>query len=507
MEITIKHSHVPVLKKAFEVSLYVVIFAVSVPAFFFLLGHSLDRITNPFSQTIISLEMVGTLLIGLGGSIAITAIFDLNKFGRGLPASPVPPTTLVMDGVYRLSRHPIYFGSSLSFLGSSLFLHSFWSCVLSWPLFTFFFFGYAQRVEEPVLERRFGEEYSLYKESVPMFWDFPFRKALLDLVPRFFSWISDVVNKPFILRYRHHLFFLGYGLWVGLGVFVGLMVLNTAFVAENISSSTTAWMIFFFTVASLAGSRLVSMIVVMSLQKKTLKQAWYRVGFVSWGALLAAILSGGLFYILSKKSLCLWFDAAFTGLMLNHFFGRIGCLFFGCCYGKETRSPFHVHYTHPSMKAVRENLVKTKTLYPTQIYSALYGLLIFTVVFTLWSTTSIRVGFPTAICLILYGFFRFIEEWYRYQKRTVAGIFSPAQLVCMVLVLFGVLHLGCILDASNPSFYQPLARFSLGEIFSQLHILLALGMGLLTAFVFSYHRHEIGSWGRSGMTRKQEQGG
>ncbi len=507
MEITIKHNSVLILKKTFEVSLYVTIFAIAVPSFFYILGHVLDKVINPFSTSLVTLEVSGIILFGLGGIIMIMAMIDLGKFGRGLPVSPVPPTTLVTEGLYGLSRHPIYFGASLSFLGGSLFLHSFWSTFLGWPLFSLFFIAYAHRVEEPILEKRFNEDYRIYRKNVPMLWEFPLRKTLFLLVNQFLRWISNVVNRPFILEYRSHLMFLGYGLWVGFGVFVGLIALNIAFVADDISASTTAWMIFFFTVASLAGSRFVSMIVLMILEKKSLKKAWHRVGFVSWGTLLAAIISSGLFYVLAKRSLYFWFDAAFMGLMINHFFGRIGCLFYGCCYGKETRSALHIHYTHPRLKAIREGLVKTTTLYPTQLYSSLYGLFTFTIVFSLWSSTSIRVGVPTSICCILYGIFRFYEEWFRYQKRMVARILSPAQIVSLALVLLGVFHLGWILPSMETGFHPPLFRVSLGEIFSQLYTWLVIGMGLLTTFVFSYHRYEIGSWGRLGITHKQKQGG
>lgn len=506
MEKTIKHENVLVIKKAFEVSLYVTIFALAVPALFYLLGYLMDKTVNPFSRSLFTLDLTGVILLGLGGATLAMAISDLGRFGRGLPASPVPPTTLVTVGLYQLSRHPIYFGASLSFLGGSLVLHSFWSTILSWPLFTLFFVVYALRVEEPILEKRFDNEYRLYRKNIPLLWDFPLREALFQAMAWSLSLLSRVVNRPFILEYRSHLFFLGYGLWVGFGIFMGLIVLNIVFAADNFSAPATMCLMFFLTVASLAGSRIVSMLTLMNLEHTSLKRAWHRVGFVSWGALSATIISSGLFYLLTRKSLYYWFDAAFMGLMISHFFGRIGCLFYGCCYGKETRSAIHIHYTHPRLKAIREDLVKTERLYPTQVYSSLCGLFIFTLVFILWSTTAIQVGFPTALCLILYGILRFYEEWFRYQKKMISGIFSPAQIVCLVIVLFGILQLGWILPASQTGFHAQLFQVSLGEVFNRLHIWLAIGMGLLTAFVFSYHRYEIGAWGKMGMTQKPKQG-
>lgn len=507
MEITLKNNNSLILKKTLEIGFYIILFTMTVPSFFFFLGHLLDKVVNPFSGNSFTLDISGISLFGLGGTVIILAMVELGKYGRGLPASPVPPTTLVTRGLYGLSRHPIYFGASLSFLGGSFVLHSFWSAILSWPLFTLFFITYAQRVEEPVLEKRFNREYDSYKNNVPLFWDFPLRKKFFRVLNRSLGWISGVVNKPFILEYRSHILFLGYGLWVGFGVFVGLIVLNLAFLADNIPASTTAWMVFFFTITSLVGSRFMSMIVFMILEKKSLNKAWHRVGFISWGALLAAIISSGLFYLLTKKSLYYWFDVVFMGLMINNFFGRIGCMFYGCCYGKETRSAIHVHYTHPSLKAVREGLVKNGNLYPTQLFSAIYGIFTFAVVFFMWTATNVSVGVPTSICLILYGLFRFFEEWYRYQKKKVAGILSPAQIVSLVLVLLGMLHLGWILPVVDAGCHPPLFRSTIGELFTHMNIWLVIGMGLLTVFVFSYHRYEVGCWGRLGITQKLKHGG
>jgi phosphatidylglycerol:prolipoprotein diacylglycerol transferase len=506
MEITVKHDSSLILKKILEVGIYVVIFVLTIPSFFYLFGSLCDRIINPFSYRLILLEVSGITLLGLGASIMIMAVIDLGKSGRGLPASPVPPINLVSNGLYGLSRHPIYFGASLSFLGGSMFLHSFWSIFLSWPLFTLFFISYAHCIEEPVLEKRFQGEYRLYKEGVPMLWEFPFQKSLLCLVRRILCWMSGVVNRPFVLEYRSHILFLGYGLWVGFGAFVGLTVLNFALLGDNISSSSVAWLTLLFTVITLAGSRLVSMIVLMILEKKTFKTAWYRVGFVSWGALLAVFISGVLFHLFTKKAIYYWLDAAFMGLMINHFFGRIGCLFYGCCYGKETRSTIHVHFTHPCLKALREGHVRTGKLYPSQVYSAIYGLFIFTIIFFMWGAASIRVGAPTSMCFILYGIFRFIEEWYRYQKRTVAGFLSPAQIVTLALIFLGILQLGWILPLMDTGYHSPLFQHALGNIMIHLKIWLVASMGALTAFVFSYHRYEIGAWGRLGIIQKDIQG-
>lgn len=505
MEITLKNNNSFVLKKSFEVSLYVLIFSFLVPVLFGTLGIFLDRIYNPFNSLTLPLITLGLAVLGTGVGFIAVSISYLGKIGKGLPASPVPPVKLVGDGPYRLSRHPIYFGASLSFLGASLLLGSFWCTCLSWPLFTLFFSIYAHRIEEPALEKRFGKEYLDYKKNVPMLGEVPFRKALNSLSIHLLDFLSCTVNKPFILKFKTHLLFLGYGLWVGTGSFVGLIFMSMFLISGNISETSILWLAFIFITASLTLSRLVSMFTLMNLEKVNLKTAWFRVGFVSWGALAAALISIIPYSLLTRSSPYLWFDAIFTGFMIAHFFGRIGCLFYGCCYGRETNSPIRIKYTHPCLKALREKRVKHGSLYPIQLISALNGLFIFLLVFTIWSIRGIGVGIPTSLCMILYGLFRFMEEWFRFQKKEIAGIFSPAQVICLVLVLLGIFHFGWIMQTIHFGVYAPLIQLSFHHFFSGINLLLLAGMGMMTTFAFSYHRFEIGRWGKETRPQRKNQ--
>jgi phosphatidylglycerol:prolipoprotein diacylglycerol transferase len=357
--------------------------------------------------------------------------------------------------------------------------------------------AYAQRVEEPVLEGRFGRKYLSYKRYVPMFWSFPLRKILFQAAACALNRVSYRVNRPLIWRHRQHFFFVGYGIWVGIGVLMGLVVLNILLWADGISARHIQWLLIVLTLSALSGSRFVSMLVYRVLERCGLRRAWFRVGFVSWGVLAAALLSGLFFHVLTRRSPYLWFDAVFTSLMLSHFFGRLGCLFYGCCYGRETTSALHIRYSDPRLKAVREARVKSQTLYPTQIFSALYGMFVFATILSLWTFMGFQVGVPGALCFILYGTFRFTEEWYRYQKKLIFRTFSPAQLICLVLVLIGMIQLVLILPVSDTGYHEPIFSFlSLDRLLQRLHVAVLLALGLLTTFIFSYHRHEIGCWGK-----------
>ena len=496
MDITAKSNSVFVIKKSFDVSLYVLIFSLLIPVLFGILGSLLDRISNPFSTLTVPLLLSGLSVFSTGAGIIVISILYLCKNGRGLPASPVPPANLVIEGPYGFSRHPIYFGASLSFLGAGLLCRSFWCTCVCWPLFTLFFVFYATRIEEPVLEDRFGQKYRTYKKNVPLLWEFPFRKTLTSLLIQLLDFLSRSVNKPFILTYRTHRFFLGYGLWLGVGSFVGLTFVSLFLICGGTPEKTVLWMTVVFTLSSMTMSRLVSMATLLHLEKVTLKTAWFRVGFVSWGAMAAALLCGIPYIMQTHSSLYVWLDAIFTGLMITHFFGRLGCLFYGCCYGKETHSPIRIQYTHPILKALREKRVKHGSLYPTQLFSSLYSLFIFLLVTSIWGIKGIGVGVPTSLCLIFYGIFRFMEEWFRFQKKKIAGIFSPAQLICFGLVTAGIVQFRWIVHTSQFTVYEPLVHITSAHFFSGINLLLFAGLGLLTTIVFSYFRFEIGRWGK-----------
>jgi len=109
---------------------------------------------------------VGILLIvaGLPGLVDSFARFALQ--GLGTPAPIAPTQNLVVTGLYRYVRNPIYvalvaviLGQAALFGDQRLFAYG----VLVWLAFHAFVVGY----EEPVLVRGFGTEYEDFRANVP----------------------------------------------------------------------------------------------------------------------------------------------------------------------------------------------------------------------------------------------------------------------------------------------------------------------------------------------------
>ncbi len=109
----------------------------------------------------------------LGGALALVgavgAAYCANLFarvGRGTPVPIDPPRQLVVGGPYRYSRNPIYLAEALILIGFFLFfghpallLYTILLALLAQLLLVFW--------EEPVLLRRFGDDYAAYMRYVP----------------------------------------------------------------------------------------------------------------------------------------------------------------------------------------------------------------------------------------------------------------------------------------------------------------------------------------------------
>ena len=112
-----------------------------------------------------------SLRLGAGAAFAVLAAAllaaALGRFRRaGTAVEPWRPSTaLVTDGVYRLTRNPIYLATGLLYAGLALALDSVVALVLLPPLLALVQVGVVSR-EERYLEGKFGDDYRRYRASV-----------------------------------------------------------------------------------------------------------------------------------------------------------------------------------------------------------------------------------------------------------------------------------------------------------------------------------------------------
>lgn len=109
---------------------------------------------------------VGMLLItaGLPGLIDSFARFALQ--GLGTPAPIVPPQNLVVTGLYRYVRNPMYVAVVAVILGQGL-LFGDWRLLIYGALMWLAFHAFVLAYEEPVLAESFGAQYEDFRVNVP----------------------------------------------------------------------------------------------------------------------------------------------------------------------------------------------------------------------------------------------------------------------------------------------------------------------------------------------------
>jgi protein-S-isoprenylcysteine O-methyltransferase Ste14 len=88
---------------------------------------------------------------------------------RGTPVPFNPPRELVVRGPYAHVRNPMLTALFLCLFGLGFCLHSPSMVVLWTPVFVAANVVEVKLIEEPELERRFGESYREYKRAIPMF--------------------------------------------------------------------------------------------------------------------------------------------------------------------------------------------------------------------------------------------------------------------------------------------------------------------------------------------------
>ena len=110
-------------------------------------------------------QYLGVVPVLLGVSVYSRCVWDFASVGRGTPAPIDPPKVLVVCGLYRYVRNPIYLGVLFVLLGEAVFFES--SALLRYMIGVFLIFHlFVIFYEEPSLRRKFGESYERYCRSV-----------------------------------------------------------------------------------------------------------------------------------------------------------------------------------------------------------------------------------------------------------------------------------------------------------------------------------------------------
>jgi protein-S-isoprenylcysteine O-methyltransferase Ste14 len=115
------------------------------------------------------LQAVGVALVAAGVAVLLHAFACFVIEGTGTPAPVAPTERLVVGGLYRYVRNPMYVAVAATIIGQAALLGR--PALLLYALAFMavvgaFVYGY----EQPVLSERFGAEYERYRRNVPAWW-------------------------------------------------------------------------------------------------------------------------------------------------------------------------------------------------------------------------------------------------------------------------------------------------------------------------------------------------
>ena len=112
------------------------------------------------------LRVAGAALVGVGAAVLLLAFTRFVVEGLGTPAPSAPTERLVVGGLYRYVRNPMYLAVVAVIAGQALVLGR--PVLLAYAAAVWAVVGaFVHWYEEPVLDRRFGARYGDYRRGVP----------------------------------------------------------------------------------------------------------------------------------------------------------------------------------------------------------------------------------------------------------------------------------------------------------------------------------------------------
>ncbi|GAA4681704.1 methyltransferase family protein [Phytohabitans rumicis] len=114
-------------------------------------------------------RFLGAALLAAGVGFLLHAFIRFVLEGLGTPAPVAPTAHLVVGGIYRFVRNPMYIAVVITIVGQALLFGQLgllaYAAVIALVQAAFVHF-----YEEPELRERFGESYDTYRHAVPAWW-------------------------------------------------------------------------------------------------------------------------------------------------------------------------------------------------------------------------------------------------------------------------------------------------------------------------------------------------
>ena len=159
-------------------------------------------------------------------------------------------------------------------------------------------------------------------------------------------------------------------------------------------------------------------------------------GLMFYGGFMLSLAVFVAWCLVKREKMLALSDLLAAVLPLGHAFGRIGCFFYGCCYGRDSDAWCAVTFPAGSPSWF-EHGQKMASVLPTQLFEASALLALFAALMFLWKRRDGRDGLILGAYMIGYAIIRFGIEYLRGDPRAAIGPFSISQTISIGLALLG----------------------------------------------------------------------
>jgi phosphatidylglycerol:prolipoprotein diacylglycerol transferase len=169
-------------------------------------------------------------------------------------------------------------------------------------------------------------------------------------------------------------------------------------------------------------------------------------GLMFYGGLILAIVVFFAWCRAKRERMLPMADLFAVVIPLGHAFGRVGCFFYGCCFGRLSGASCAVAFPRGSpawheqlnVGLITPDARAALPVLPTQLIEAVAVFFLFVALLMVhrrfWKE---RPGFVTGYYLICYACIRYGIEILRGDPRASVGVFTISQAISLALILFG----------------------------------------------------------------------
>lgn len=241
---------------------------------------------------------------------------------------------------------------------------------------------------------------------------------------------------------------------IAIAFLMGLWTATARARRENISGERIADVVLWLMVGSILGARTVYVTTYWREEFagqpiSEIFAVWHG-GLVYYGGLIGGIIAGTVYIRWKRMPFWKTADVLAPSIALGSFFGRIGCLLNGCCYGRPTDLPWAITFTNPLAHDISGTPLGVP-LHPTEIYDGLLNLILYGFLAWLFRRKKFD-GEIFATYLICYAITRSIVECFRGDYSGLHYHFglTPAQWISVPMFIAGLMLAAILSRRAEP---------------------------------------------------------